>query len=458
MKWLHSIRWRLQLWHGGLLVLVLAGFGITAWQYQRSDQLNRTDHEMEQRMGIIAGALRPGNWPPSPLPELRLSQREAGFFEGNPGQAFYYIVWTKEEAPQIHSVLAPREVPRPASFRGPPKFRGRDTFRECFQTVPSGGIILVGRDIRAEQVAIRRFGWMLTGAGSAVLVVGLLGGWWVSSRALRPIGVISATATRIATGDLSQRIPSEEAESELGQLAQTLNHMFERLQASFARQVQFTADASHELRTPVAVVLTQTQTALARERSAEEYRESLEACQRAAQRMRSLIEALLTLARLDCAEAPPPFVPCELDTITREAVELLRPLAQDRAIGLELELAPAPCVGNPGQLAQVVTNLVSNAICYNHPGGSVRAAVAAQNGQAVLSVSDTGMGIALEDLPHLFERFYRADKARSAAQGHTGLGLAITKAVVEAHRGKITVESTHEKGSLFKVYFPCDHS
>jgi heavy metal sensor kinase len=452
MKCLYSIRWRLQLWHGGLLVLVLAGFGLTAWQYQRHDQLNRIDHELEQRMGLIAGALRPGNQPPAPLPELRLSQREASFFEGNPGQAFYYIVWLKDGQLGVRSALAPSDAPLPPAFHGPPAFRSRGIFQECFQTTQSGNRILVGREIRAELTAIRRFGWMLTGAGSAVLALGLLGGWWISSRALRPIGVISATATRIATGDLSQRIPTEEAESELGQLAHTLNHTFARLQASFARQVQFTADASHELRTPVAVVLTQTQTALARERSANEYRESLAACQRAAQRMRGLIEALLTLARLDAAEGPPPFVPCELDIITREAVELLRPLAQERDIVLKLELSPAPCMGNPEQLAQVITNLATNAIYYNQPGGDVRVKVAAENAHAVLSVSDTGMGIAPDDIPHLFERFYRSDKARSATQGHTGLGLAITKAIIESHCGKITVESAPGEGSIFKVY------
>lgn len=450
MKCLHSIRWRLQLWHGGLLVLILAGFGLTAWQYQRRDQLNRIDHELEQRMGMIAGALRAG----TPPPPLRLSQREASLFEGKPGQAFYYIVWLPDGQLGVRSALAPSDAPLPPAFRGPPVIRSRGAFQECFQTTPSGDRILVGRDIRAELATIRRFGWLLAGAGSAVLALGLLGGWWISSRALRPIGTISATATRIATGDLSQRIPLDETESELGQLAQTLNHTFERLQASFARQVQFTADASHELRTPVAVVLTQTQTALARERSAEDYRESLAACQRAAKRMRGLIESLLMLARLDSVEKPPPFVSCELDSITRDAMELLRPLAQGQNITLNLALAPAFCMGNPEQLAQVVTNLVANAIHYNRSGGSVRVEVAAQNGNAVLSVSDTGNGIAPDDMPHLFERFYRSDKARSSAQGHTGLGLAIVKAIVESHHGKITVESTPGQGSLFKVYLP----
>ena len=202
------------------------------------------------------------------------------------------------------------------------------------------------------------------------------------------------------------------------------------------------------------VVLTQTQSALARERPVDEYRESLAACQRAAQRMRGLIECLLTLARLDSAEAPAALEACDLDRIADEAVELLRPLAQEQGIALEVELAPALCLANAGQLAQVISNLVSNAIHYNRPGGSVRVTVGSEADTAMLSVRDTGEGIAPDDLPHIFERFYRVDKARTGAQGHSGLGLAITKAIVEAHGGTIEVTSEPGQGSVFKVRLP----
>ena len=312
----------------------------------------------------------------------------------------------------------------------------------------------MGRDIRGELADIRRFAWLLGGAGSAVLLLGLAGGWWVSTRALHPIADISATAAKIATGDLAQRIRTTDTDSELGQLALDLNNTFARLQASFARQAQFTADASHELRTPVAVVITQTQTALARERPAAEYRESLAACQRAAQRMRSLIECLLTLARLDSAETPATLESCDLGGIVGEAVELMRPLANEQNIHLELELSQAHCRGNPGQLAQVASNLLTNAIHYNLPGGSVRVSVRCDPDAALLCVSDTGMGIPPADLPHIFERFYRVDKARSGAQGHSGLGLAITQAIVQAHGGSIEVVSEPGQGSKFEVRLP----
>ena len=473
MKCFHSIRWRLQLWHGLLLVAVLAGFGCTAWQLQRANQLSRVDRELEQRLGIIGSLVRaPGSASPErprprgfpaakrppledPQPsDLRLSAREAALFEGVPGQDFYYIVWLRDGQRGPVSASAPPDVPPPDPLRGPPAFRSRGTFRECFHFSPPGECILVGRDIRGERADIRRFAWLLAGVGGAVLALGLAGGGWIGARSLRPIADISATAAKIATGDLSQRIRTADADSELGQLARDLNNTFARLQASFARQAQFTADASHELRTPVAVVLTQTQTALARERPAAEYRESLAACQRAAQRMRGLIECLLTLARLDSADAPPALEPDDLSRIASEAVDLLRPLATEQGVHLECEFAPSPCLAHAGQFAQVVNNLVSNAISYNRPGGSVRVTVGCEPAGALLAVSDTGPGIAPDDLPHLFERFYRVDKARSGAQGHSGLGLAITKAIVEAHGGLLEVASEPGQGSTFTVRLP----
>ena len=487
MKCFHSIRWRLQLWHGLLLVLVLTGFGFTAWQLQRTNQFNRVDHDLEQRMGIIAGTLRPRNnpperprprppfgraaqdFPPAPedrppfenppapgAPKVQLSARELNLFEGIPGQSYYYIVWVRGAQPGIFSTSAPKDVPCPERLPGPPAFRSRGMLRECYHFAPSGDCILVGRDIGAERAEIHRFAWWLIGAGGGVLLIGLAGGGWISGRALRPIADISATAARISNGDLTQRIHTADADSELGQLAHDLNNTFARLQASFARQSQFTADASHELRTPVAVVLTQTQTALARERPASEYRESLTACQRAAQRMRGLIESLLTLARLDSAENAGSLEPCELDRIVSETVDLLRVGGGEQGIALEMEITPTRCLVNAEQLAQVVSNLVGNAIHYNRPGGSVRETVFSEADAAILSVGDTGQGITPDELPHIFDRFYRVDKARSGAQGHSGLGLAITKAIVEAHGGTIDVASEPGQGSVFTVRLPLE--
>ena len=458
MKFFHSVRWRLQLWHGLLLVLALAGFGFTAWELQRANQMGRVDRELEQRMGIIEGTLRPGNAPADgrpPQPDKpRLSPREQDLFDGLPGQVFYDIVWLGDGSQDAVSASAPSGVPRPDRMPGPPAFRSRGAFRECFHDTPDGECVLVGRDVGEELSGIRRTAWLLAGSGGAVFLLGLAGGWWIAERALRPIAEISATAEKISNGDLAQRIRTTDSESELGRLSRDLNHTFARLQAAFARQARFTADASHELRTPVAVILTQTQSALARERPAHEYRDCLAACQRAAERMRGLIESLLVLARFDSDETPEAFENCDLSRIATESADLLKPLADEKSVEMELDVTLARCPGNAVQLAQAASNIMSNAIHHNRPGGSVRVSVRSETDSAVLTVSDTGRGITPGDLPHLFERFYRADQSRVAGQGHSGLGLAITKAIVEGHGGTIAVTSEPGVGTTVRVRLP----
>ena len=286
-----------------------------------------------------------------------------------------------------------------------------------------------------------------------MLFIGLLTGWLISSRAIRPISEISSTAVKISAGDLSQRINVAETESELGKLAAVLNSTFARLDAAFAQQKQFASDAAHELRTPVSVILTQTQTALNREREAAEYRETVEACQRAAQRMRKLIGALLELVRLDAGQEQMKRLRFDFSKTVADCVELVRPLAGENGINIFTELSTLDITGDSDRLAQVVTNLLTNAIQYNKSGGEVRVKLASQGDLAILTVNDTGNGISREDLPHVFERFYRGDKSRTAG-GNAGLGLAIAKAIVEAHGGTLDVSSEEDKGTTFTVRLP----
>jgi len=293
----------------------------------------------------------------------------------------------------------------------------------------------------------------LSGFGGIILIFGLAGGWWFVSRALRPIESISAAAVKISAGDLSQRINVAEAESELGQLAAVLNSTFARLESAFAQQKQFASDAAHELRTPVAVILTQTQTALNRERDAASYKETVEACQRAAQRMRKLIKSLLELARLDAGQEKLKRLQFDFSKTVEDCVELIRPIAEERRVKIIPELEPLEISGDSERLAQVVTNLLTNAIQYNRDGGEVRVKLKIKDGFAALKISDTGTGISTEDLPHVFKRFYRGDKSRTGAS-NSGLGLAISKAIVEAHGGTIEVASKEDAGAIFRVKLP----
>ena len=494
MKILKSIKCALQIWYGLILVAVLAGFGFTAFQMQRGKMYQQVDEEMMQGVNGIARALHdtpphpPNHNPPFDHPEefpegrppeemsldnfRLLHQRSQAYYIGSDTNSFYFIVWKRDGHELVHLTNAPASVPlpdrqpspqmqQPQPFWVPPEPlrppqpqppRMRGTLREVTLATPSGEIILVGRSIAPELRELRQTALKLAGSGAIILFFGLAGGWWFVSRALRPIENISAAAVKISAGDLSQRINVAEAESELGKLASVLNSTFARLDAAFAQQKQFASDAAHELRTPVSVMLTQTQTALNRERTAPEYRETLEACQRAAQRMRKLIGALLELARLDAGQEQMKRLRFDFSRTVADCVELVKPLAEESGIKVFTELSPLEITGDAGRLAQVATNLLTNAIQYNRPKGEVRVKLASQGGLAIFTVSDTGNGISREDLPHVFKRFYRGDKSRTG--GNTGLGLAISRAIVEAHGGAIEVSSVEDAGTTFTVRLP----
>lgn len=451
MKFFQSIRWRLQLWYGVLLIAVLSGFGITAYRLESARQIRRIDEELQQRLPVLVESQRPVRGDRD-LREFGLAAKDSSLFDQAGGEGFYYVVWLRHGTRTItYSATAPPDVPMPKV--GEPPVRVRGTLREVFLFPGPGDCVLVGRPIAADLADLRQLGWWLSGLGSVVLLVGLAGGAWLVTRALRPINEISSTAGKISIGDLSQRINTNETDSELGQLARVLNSTFARLDAAFTQQARFTADAAHELRTPVAVMLTHAQNGLASECLNEEHREAFEATQRAAQRMRRLIESLLELARLDAGQESLCRDECDLAQIAAENLEHIRPLAAKRGIQIRTDFSAAICRGNADRLAQVVTNLFANAVEYNQEGGEVRVASKYEKGSATLVVTNTGPGISAEDLPHVFERFHRGDKARSAT-GHSGLGLAIAKAIVQAHNGSIAVQSDAGRQTTFSIRLP----
>jgi heavy metal sensor kinase len=485
-----SIRWRLQIWYGLILVAVLTGFGLTAYELEVGRQYRVIDQELQVRVNALLTALsqrsprpqgpgsglpdrrpppdafddgaerlppeqRPERRPPPP-PKFQLSNAQAALFGGGSSNDYYYVVWLRDGRKHAESTNAPSDLlmPTRTSANAPEIPRTIESSREVYHVTPLGECVLAGRSIAADMADMRRLGWLLAGVGGIILALGLAGGWWMVSRAIRPIADISDTAVKIAAGDLSQRVRVEEAENELGRLASVLNSTFDRLETAFAQQGRFTADAAHELRTPVSVMLTQTQAALTRERSAAEYRETVEACQRAAQRMRRLIESMLELARLDVGQEPMKSLRFDLSEMMRECIEEVRPLADKHGIKIHDGSSPVEFVGDGERLSRVMTNLLSNAIHYNRDQGEVRVGVRRQHNNVIVSVADSGQGIAAADLPHVFERFYRADESRSGTAGRTGLGLAISKAIVEAHGGLIEVTSQVGVGTSFVVRLP----
>ena len=450
MIFFQSIRWRLQLWYGLLLVAVLAGFGITAYRLESDRMVRRIDEELETRLPPLVASQRPvRSFERREMREFKMKARDALLFDQGGDRSFYYVVWLRDGVePVTRSSTAPADVPMPQPGEPPTRLRGN--LREAFVSPGPGDFVLVGRSITSDIADVRHLGWWLGGVGAAVLLVGLIGGGWLVTRALRPIQSISSAAQKIATGDLTQRISAADSESELGQLVGVLNSTFARLDTAFTQQARFTADAAHELRTPVTVMLTHTQNGLTSDCVVEEHREAFEASQRAAQRMRRLIESLLELARLDAGQEPMRHDPCDLAVIVAESLELIRPLAEKRRIQIHADLRATPCHGDCDRLAQVIINLLTNAIDYNYDDGEVRIATHRHNGTATITVTNTGPGIPAADLPHIFDRFHRADKARSAS-GHSGLGLAIAKGIVLAHGGTIHAESEPGKEVTFTV-------
>lgn len=460
MNLFRSIRWRFQLWYGLLLVLVLCGFGVTAYHLQSAQRVRQLDAELQRRLVIVANALK-GSGPPNPPPprgmppprrEFRLNSDEKALFGEAGNRSFYYMIWLRNGPMLTRSENAPEDLLPPHPEEPSPRQRG--AFREVFMHPQPFDCLLVGCSIEAEEAELAVLKWRLVAAGAAVLLLGLLGGWWLGAHALRPLGQIGAAARRIAEGNLAQRIPGEAAAGELKELVEVLNLTFARLEEAFAQQTRFTSDAAHELRTPVTVMLTEAQSVLHRERSPEEYRQAIETCQRAAQRMRRLIESLLQLARLDAHQADIAQVRFDFGAVCEECVELLQPLARERQVNLAAHLPSTDCVGDPERLSQVVVNLVTNAIQHNRAGDEVSVTLMRQNGSVVLLVADNGRGIPSDKLPHIFERFYRGDASRSRRTESGGLGLAIARAIVEAHHGEIGATSQVEKGTAMAVRLP----
>jgi heavy metal sensor kinase len=284
------------------------------------------------------------------------------------------------------------------------------------------------------------------------LLLACLGGYWLSRRALRPVDQISRAADEVTAQALSTRLTLPESQDELRRMAETLNRMLDRLEGAFGKIRTFTADAAHELRTPVALIQTTAEVALRHPRNLDEYRQALEQILAETRRTADLVEDLLTMARLD-AGSPLTLTCLDLRAVAREALSAVEERFRENAIHVAANVGdrPAPVRGETSALRRIILILLDNACKYTPRGGTVELSVETSNKWAVLAVRDTGIGIAPADIDKVFERFYRADKARSRETGGSGLGLAIAKTLVEAHSGTMSVDSRPGEGSVFTV-------
>lgn len=312
-------------------------------------------------------------------------------------------------------------------------------------------------------------------AGPLALLLAAVGGYWLATRAMRPVRLITRAAREIGETDLSRRLNINRRD-ELGELATTFDRMLGRLEAAFARQRQFTADASHELRMPLTIIGLEASRALSSPRTPEEYARILTTIQAENDAMARLVDDLLTLARADTADtdqAMPHFARVDLSDVALDVAERLAPLARRSGITLAVgDLPELPVLGDRDALARLLSNLIENAIKYTCGiGDHVRIASgrgdARREGRAWVRIEDDGLGIPAEHLPHIFERFYQVDAARGreravpidpaqgdGASGGSGLGLAIAQWVAQAHDGEVCARSEVGGGATFEVWLP----
>jgi two-component system OmpR family sensor kinase len=435
-----SLRARLLIWHTAIVTAVVAIFGGTICYLVWRAGIADADTALQARAAVLSEALRPAG---RGTFDLTLTPPATG------GPAIYHALWTIDGTPIDWSDEA-ETVPRPTA----PGARTRDGRRELAVWSASGAIVLVGQHLDGLRRQVWALAALLLAAGAAVLALSVAAGWMFAGRALAPITRISGTAKRMMQGDLAARIPTDGVETELGQVAHALNGAFDRLQASLDRQRRLTADVSHELRTPIATVSAEVQWALGRERPLDAYRESLAVCRRAAGRMQAIVERLLTLARVETITNREVSVTVRLDEVVRQALDDLMPQASGREVTMTAEVAPLAVTGDPDRLLEAVTNVLANAVAYNVPNGRVTVTAREHDGQAEIVVADTGVGIASSDLPHIFDPFFRADQARTRDGGGAGLGLTLTRSIVERHGGTVTCTSEPRRGTDVIIRLP----
>ena len=287
---------------------------------------------------------------------------------------------------------------------------------------------------------------------------GLLAAWValaVSRAALKPLHETAAVIGEISPRELHRRIETQRLPPELVPMASRLNEMLERIERAYGQRQQFLADASHELRTPVAALVTTMEVSLRHPRQAEAYRATLESCLADARLLRHLVERLMEQCRAEELSHDEAVEELDLTPLLSQCAAQAATLGQEREVAVRSDMPESvPVVTQPQRVRSIITNLLSNAVEYNRPGGSVDLIVR-PNGQVIhFTVRDTGPGIAEGHLPHLFEPFYRADRARSVQPGHLGLGLSLVKSHVDALGGSVRVESRVGEGTVFHVEMP----
>jgi two-component system, OmpR family, sensor kinase len=461
-----SLRARLVL---GVIVLCAAGLavaGVATYASLRSFLLDRTDKSLEDTSHGIDRVLHEG-----------CDGRGARLPGATPGDYFEVrnsagTVVCALQVPDF-SGTTPSPPALPEKLDAPPALgpvdgayftvdarEGGGRYRVLVQADPGSDAILVAAtSLEDVDATLRRLLLIMLLVTAAVLVAMTTLGLWVVRIGLRPLDAIEETAAAISAGDLSRRVERAEPNTEVGRLGLSLNAMLGQIESAFTAQAaserklrRFVADASHELRTPLAAVRAYAELfTRGADRRPDDLARSMTGISRESERMSLLVDDLLLLARLDEGR-PLAREPVQLDRVVGEAVDTARTVEPDRPI--ELDAEPVEVLGDGERLRQIVDNLLANARSHTPRRAPVAVRVGTQDGQAVVTVRDSGPGLDPDDLERIFERFYRADQSRSRASGGVGLGLSIVAAVAEAHGGSVSASSDGSSGATFTIALP----
>ena len=438
-----SIGARLTLWYSLVLLagLVLFGFGILL--VVKHSLMATVDEVLAQQARGVATVIQTEFKPAKPQHlQEELSEYSQATPEGNlievRGPGGNLLIGSRVVASAAMSQWRYRTLKTEATVQG-----GK---YQITVAAPLDGIVAALRHVRE----------LLLWATPGVLLIASLGGYWISRRALAPVDAITRAAQSIGIENLSQRLDVPAAGDELQRLSETWNSMLARLEAAVTRLLQFTADASHELRTPITLIRATAELTLRRERPVETYREALRQIIDEADRTARLIEDLLLLARADAGLPALPLDRVELTPLVRDVCEQGQILAQERQLEISAEGPEQPVYvdANDPALRRLLLLLVDNAVKYTPAGGRITLSVGLEPSGATVTVRDTGIGIPDTALPHVFERFYRVDESRNREAGGTGLGLAIAQWIAERHHARLEAESVVGQGSAFRVRFP----
>ncbi len=456
-----SFRLRLTLWYLAFFCLLLVLFSVFLYGLLAGALRDRLDERLNAEASTAANLFRAeleelnGDAPKAAvetLSEIRPRDVLVVFFSG--GGLLASSAAAPQETLDLMASTGSEGETAVAALPGFGPYGGRAAVRRF----AAGGAVYRAVAVQSmETIAadLRSFRRLLYICFPLLVVVAGFGGFALATRSLAPLKEMAAQAREITSSSLDRRLEVRSAAAELEVLSASFNELLARLDQSFDTMRRFVADASHELRTPLAVIRGEADVALARERGSAEYRESLAVIQDESRRLCRLLEDLLNLARADAGHVKLNAQDLYLDDLVAECCRTVKPLAEARQVAVECNSAQdVPFQGDEGLLRRMVLNLLDNAIRYTPAGGMVRVSVEPNGAGPRIHVADNGIGIPLEAASHVFERFYRVDKARTREAGGFGLGLSIVKWIAEAHHGSVQMTSSPGAGSTFTVSLP----